>query len=59
MVRESDDERLGLAAVKEVLSRSGIEPPLPVVEIASEMIEAEISRLEAEIEAEKLMFGER
>jgi hypothetical protein len=52
MVRESDDERVVLAAVKEILTRAGIEPPLPVVEITTEMIEDEIARLKAEIEAE-------
>lgn len=52
MVRESSDERLVLAAVKEVLSRSGIEPPIPVAEITRELLENEIARLEAEYRAE-------
>lgn len=49
---ESEDDRVVLAAVKEVLTRAGIEPPIPVVEITLEMVEAEIARLEAELEAE-------
>ena len=53
MVRESDDERVVLAAVKEILTRAGIEPPIPVVEITMEMLEDEIARMEAEIEAEE------
>jgi hypothetical protein len=53
MVRESDDERVVLAAVKEILTRAGIEPPIPIVEITTEMLEDEIARLEAEIEAEE------
>jgi hypothetical protein len=48
IVRESEDDRLVLVAVKEILSRSGIEPPIPVVEITREMVENEIARLEGE-----------
>lgn len=49
MVRDSTDERLVLAVVKEILSRSGIEPPIPVAEITAELVQSEIARLEAEL----------
>jgi hypothetical protein len=48
---------MGFLAVREILTRSGIEPPVAVSEIMSEMIEEEMARLEAEIEAEKLALG--
>lgn len=46
MIRDSTDERLVLAAVKEILSRTGIEPPIPIAEITDELLESEIARLE-------------
>lgn len=49
IVVESKDERVVLASVKEVLTRAGVEPPIPVPEITMEMVEAKIAELEAEI----------
>ncbi|MFC2153113.1 hypothetical protein ACFLQ7_00575 [Actinomycetota bacterium] len=58
LIQESRDERVVLAAVREVLTRAGIEPPIPVAEITLEMIEAEIARLEAqEAETARLEAG--
>jgi hypothetical protein len=46
------DPRVALAAIRDVLDRAGITQPKPVEFITLEMIEAEIARLEAEIEAQ-------
>jgi hypothetical protein len=44
--------RVALAATRDVLDRAGITPPKPVEFITLEMIEAQIARLEPEIEAQ-------
>jgi hypothetical protein len=50
LTSRATDDRTVLAAVKEVLNRVGIEPPLPndqiTIEQAEEVLEAEIRRLE-------------
>ena len=50
VIIESEDERVVLAAVREVLTRAGIEPPTPEVVITGEMLDAAIVRMEAELD---------
>lgn len=42
--------------MNEMLTRAGIEPPIPVAELTLEVIEAEIARLEAELVAQGEML---
>jgi hypothetical protein len=45
----AEDDRVALTAIRDVLDRAGITPPEPVEVITSEMVQAEIARLEAEL----------
>jgi len=48
----AEDLRVALVAIRDVLDRAGVTPPKPVEVITMEMIEAEIARLETELEAQ-------
>ena len=51
LIVDSVDERVVLAAIKEILTRAGIEPPLQMDRLTEDQVEAlldaEIARLEA------------
>jgi hypothetical protein len=56
IIRESTDERIVLSALKEVLSRAGIEPPVEDIrremdlQTATAVIDEEIARLTKELD---------
>lgn len=59
LIRVSEDERIVLAAVREVLTRAGIDPAAPEWVITGEMMDAAILRLKTELDQSGLLNGPR